>query len=176
MKQTTASFSHSGTAWDGGRSPETDPVETRGAPSGAAVDRRMPGLLPAGLVFELDAPLERGLEAAELLKDVDRALEDHAFDPGEFLTDRGVGLGGLGGLGPASDHAPGPLQFRATRRMPRVVGLKPVRPRNALTRVLNCSSKVCMTDIPTVFEARNGEEIFSRKSTPRESRKCPSCL
>ena len=34
--------------------------------------------------------------------------------------------------------------------MPNVVGLRPVLPRNAFSRVLNCSSRVCMRAVPTV--------------------------
>ena len=37
-----------------------------------------------------------------------------------------------------------------TACMPSVVGLRPVLPRNAFSRVLNCSSRVCMRAVPTV--------------------------
>ena len=92
VKRAPASFSRRGAAWDGGRSPETDPVEARGAPSGAAA---RPASCWRACYSNSDAVLERG-------------LEDRAFDPGEFLPDRGVGIGGLG---PAGDQAPGPLEF-----------------------------------------------------------------
>ena len=55
-----------------------------------------------------------------------------------------------------------------TAFMPSVVGPMPVRLRNALTRELNCCSRVSMAVLLPRFHGQNGEESFARKPTIRE--------
>ena len=65
--------------------------------------------------------------------------------------------------------------------MPSVVGFRPVLPRNTPTRVLDCSSRVTMTAVPTVSRfstvasrSRRSQLLGNRPSV-RSARCCPTC-
>ena len=64
-------------------------------PGDAAVNRPA-ACLPAGLLLQRRTAFQGGLQASELLEDLDRALKDRPLDTGKFLTDPGVGLAGAG--------------------------------------------------------------------------------
>ena len=91
------------------------PGEAHRLPGAAGVDRPS-AALPTFLLRQRDAAFQRGLQAAELVEDLDSALKDRPLDPGKFLTDPGVGLAGAGRLSPAAHHGQGPV------RLPRSAG------------------------------------------------------
>ena len=67
-------------------------------PGDAAVNRPA-ACLPAGLLLQRHAAFQGGLQASELLEDLDRALKDRPLDP-QVPPDPGVGLAGAGSAQP----------------------------------------------------------------------------
>ena len=67
--------------------------------------------LPAFLLRQRDAAFQRGLKAAELVEDPDRALKDGLLDPVDLFTDPGVRFGRAGGFCPAAEYRPGPSEL-----------------------------------------------------------------
>ena len=83
------------------------PREAHRLPGAAAVDRPS-AALPAGLLRQRDAAFQRGLQASELVEDLDRALKDRPLDTGDLFTDPGVGLGRGRTLQPSRSVSAGP--------------------------------------------------------------------
>ena len=70
---------------------------------------------PAGLrpspLRQGDAAFQGALQAAEPLKDLDRALENGLLDPGDLAADLRVELGRARFPSPVVEHRPGPVQL-----------------------------------------------------------------
>ena len=62
--------------------------------------------LAARLLLQRDASFQGGLQAAELVEDLDRAVQDGSLDPGDFFTGLGIGFGWAD---PIVEYRPGPL-------------------------------------------------------------------
>ena len=69
---------------------------------------------PAALLLQRHAAFQGGLQASELLEDLDRALKDGALDPGKFLTIPASGS-------PGSDASAQPLITARARSISREV-------------------------------------------------------
>ena len=67
--------------------------------------------LPTFLLRQRDAAFQRGLKAAELVEDLDRALKDGTLDTVDLFTDPGVRFGRAGGFCPAAEYRPGPSEL-----------------------------------------------------------------
>ncbi len=67
--------------------------------------------LPTCLLRQRDAAFQRGLKAAELVEDLDRALQDRTLDTVDLFTDPGVRFGRAGGFCPAAEYRPGPSEL-----------------------------------------------------------------
>ena len=67
--------------------------------------------LPTCLLRQRDAAFQRGLKAAELVEDLDRALKDSTLDTVDLFTDPGVRFGRAGGFCPAAEYRPGPSEL-----------------------------------------------------------------
>ena len=67
--------------------------------------------LPTCLLRQRDAAFQRGLKAAELVEDLDRALKDGTLDTVDLFTDPGVRFGRAGGFCPAAEYRPGPSEL-----------------------------------------------------------------
>ena len=79
-------------------------------PGAAGVDRPS-AALPTCLLRQCDAAFQRGLQAAELVEDLDRALKDGTLDTVDLFTDPGVRFGRAGGFCPAAEYRPGPREL-----------------------------------------------------------------
>ena len=79
-------------------------------PGVAGVDRPS-AALPTCLLRQRDAAFQRGLQAAELVEDLDRALKDGTLDTVDLFTDPGVRFGRAGGFCPAAEYRPGPSEL-----------------------------------------------------------------
>ena len=79
-------------------------------PGAAGVDRPSAALLTC-LLRQCDAAFQRGLKAAELVEDLDRALKDGTLDMVDLFTDPGVRFGRAGGFCPAAEYRPGPSEL-----------------------------------------------------------------
>ena len=67
--------------------------------------------LPTCLLRQRDAAFQRGLKAAELVEDLDRALKDGALDTVDLFTDPSVRFGRAGGFCPAAEYRSGPSEL-----------------------------------------------------------------
>ena len=67
--------------------------------------------LSAFLFRQRDAAFQRGLKAAELVEDLDRALKDGTLDTVDLFTDPGVRFGRAGGFCPVAEYRPGPSEL-----------------------------------------------------------------
>ena len=74
------------------------------------MDRPSAALLSC-LLRQRDAAFQRGLKAAELVEDLDRALKDGTLDTVDLFTDPGVRFGRAGGFCPAAEYRPGPSEL-----------------------------------------------------------------
>ena len=79
-------------------------------PGAAGVDRPSAALLSC-LLRQRDAAFQRGLKAAELVEDLDRALKDGTLDTVDLFTDPGVRFGRAGGFCPGAEYRPGPSEL-----------------------------------------------------------------
>ena len=79
-------------------------------PGAAGVDRPSVAL-PTCPLRQRDAAFECGLQAAELVEDLDRALKDGTLDTVDLFTDHGVRFGRAGGFCPAAEYRPGPSEL-----------------------------------------------------------------
>ena len=67
--------------------------------------------LPVSPLRQGDAAFHGGLQASELLKDLDHASEDGVLDPGDLEADLRVELGRAGVSSPVGEHRPSPVQL-----------------------------------------------------------------
>ena len=67
--------------------------------------------LPAHLLLERDAALQRGLQPSVFFEDRHRALKDRPLDAGEFFTNPGVGFDAAGRFAPAAEDRIGPVEL-----------------------------------------------------------------
>ena len=79
-------------------------------PGVAGMDRPS-ATLPTCLLRQRDAAFQRGLQAAELVEDLDRALKDRTLDTVDLFTDPGVRFGRAGGFCPVLEYRPGPSEL-----------------------------------------------------------------
>ena len=67
--------------------------------------------LPVSPLRQGDAAFHGGLQASELLKDLDHASEDGVLDPGDLEADLYVEFGWAWVSSPVIEHRPGPVQL-----------------------------------------------------------------
>ena len=110
MHRPLTSLAHAGPARGVRFSSDPCPREPDRLPCGGAVDQP-PASLPASPLRQGDAAFQGGLQASELLKDLDIPLENGLLDPGYLAAHLRVELARAGLPGPVVEHRLGAIQL-----------------------------------------------------------------